>query len=234
MISYAKAKRIPVTISTNLNLLDRSKAEALIATRIDKIFVSLDAASPETYVQYRVGGNFDNVISNIRLLEAARRTLKNEYTRIVLLFHVFRHNEHEIDDMRELARNLNVEYRINRMRTDMAKEIFEEAAASVERDKQWIPESDKYSAFDLAKRDKRHQMVCRELWKTAVINWDGSVLPCCAVYGDRYAFGNVTQQPFNVIWNNEKYRVARKEVRNRVTSSPTICHICRQHGYLHF
>jgi radical SAM protein with 4Fe4S-binding SPASM domain len=196
--------------------------------------VSLDAASAESYTQYRIGGNFDKVISNVRRLVAAKRRLHNNYTRIVLLFHVFRHNEHELDDFIALARDLGVEYRINRMRTDMAKEIFEQVSESIERDAQWIPESDKYSAFDLEKRDKRQQMVCRELWKTAVINWDGSVLPCCAVYGERYAFGNVTQEPFDVIWNNEKYRLARKEVRNRVSNSPTICHICRQQGYLHF
>jgi len=234
MIRYAKEKKVPVVISTNLNALSPQKAQALIETKIDKIFVSCDGASPETYSKYRIGGDYYNVLSNIRLLQEAKQKLRNQYTRIILLFHVFRHNEHEIEQFKELAAQLGVEYRINRMRTDMGKEVHEEAEDAVERDQDWIPQNPRYSAFDLEKKEKKEYVRCRELWKTAVVNWDGTVLPCCAVYGHRYAFGNVLESPFRSIWNNERYRLARKEVRNRVQTSPTICHICKQTGYLHF
>jgi len=234
MIRYAKAKGIPVCISTNLNRLNGKMAEDLISTRLEKIFISCDAASPETYARYRVGGDFNRVMSNIRLLLDWKKKLKNNYTRIVLLFHVFRHNEHEIAKAQDLARDMGIEVRINKMRTDMGKEIFEKDKEAIERDGAWIPEGQEYSAFDLQDKKKRSQMVCKNLWGTAVINWDGSVLPCCAVYGERYAFGNVFHEPFRSIWNNEKYRMARREIKNNLENSHTICHICKENGFLHF
>lgn len=63
MIQYAKDRNIPVCISTNLTILDKEMAEALISTYIDKIFVSCDGASPETYSKYRIGGDFHQVMS---------------------------------------------------------------------------------------------------------------------------------------------------------------------------
>jgi radical SAM protein with 4Fe4S-binding SPASM domain len=105
---------------------------------------------------------------------------------------------------------------------------------SIERDKDWIPENPKYSAFDINKKEKKIQMRCKQPWATTVINWDGSVLPCCAVYGEQYAFGNVFKEPFTLIWNNQHYRLARKEILNKIKESPTICHICKENGFLHF
>jgi radical SAM protein with 4Fe4S-binding SPASM domain len=234
MIQYAKDRNIPVCISTNLNVLDNNMAEALISTNIDKIFISCDGASPETYSKYRIGGNFHRVISNIYQLLEAKKKLNNRYTRIVLLFHVFKHNEHEVEKIKELATDCGMELRVNRMRTDMGKEIFERVGDSIERDRDWIPENPKYCAFDLEKKAKKKQMKCNLLWKTAVINWDGAVLPCCAVYGERHAFGNVFEEPFVSIWNNEKYRSARQEVLNKREKSPTICHTCKENGFLNF
>ena len=234
MIRYAKNMNIPVCISTNLNILDKKVAEALISTQIDKIFISCDGASPETYSKYRVGGDFHRVLSNIYQLLEAKKKLRNRYTRIVLLFHVFKHNEHEVEKIKELADDCGIELRVNRMRTDMGKEIFEKVEDSIERDKDWIPENPRYCAFDLEKKGKKKEMRCNHLWKTSVINWDGAVLPCCAVYGERHAFGNVLEEPFASIWNNEKYRLARQEVRNKIKKSPTICHSCKENGFLNF
>ena len=90
------------------------------------------------------------------------------------------------------------------------------------------------SGIDLDKKEKKTQVRCKHLWKTSVINWDGSVLPCCAVYGERHAFGNVFKEPFASIWNNEKYRLARREVRDKIKKSPTICHICKENGFPNF
>ncbi len=234
MILYAKSRAVPVNISTNLNKLDKETAEALIATHIEKIFISCDGASHETYSTYRVGGDFETVVGNIRLLLAAKKKLRNRYTRLKLLFHVFRHNEHEIEQITELTRDLGVELVINKNRLDMGKEIFEDVKDAIERNSKWIPKDPRYSPFDMEKKEKKKSRPCRELWKTTVINWDGSVLPCCAVYGEKYRFGNIFEKPFSDIWNNDKYIAAREEVRGEIDKSPTVCHTCRIHGYLHF
>jgi radical SAM protein with 4Fe4S-binding SPASM domain len=234
MVTYAKERKIPVCISTNLNILDKKTAKDLMSTFIDKIFVSCDGASPETYATYRVGGDFHRLLTNVRLLEEAKQEINNQYTRLILLFHVFRHNEHEVGKIKELAEDLGIELRINPMRTDMGKEIFDEVKESIERDKDWIPQNEKYCLFDLEMKEKKVKTRCKQLWKTSVINWDGAVLPCCAVYGEKYAFGNVTEESFASIWNNQKYRSARREILDKMRNSHTICHICKEKGFLHF
>ena len=231
MVQYAKRKRIPTVISTNLNILDKETAEALISTRIDKILISCDGTSQETYSIYRVGGDFSKVMSNIQLLLDAKKKLKNDYTSLRLLFHVFKHNEHEIENIKELAKNLNVDLLIDPMRTDMGKEIFEKVDDAIERDKAWIPENPEHSFYNLEAKDKKRHVTCNQLWKMAMINWDGSVLPCCHIYGEQYAFGNVFKQKFFSIWNNEKYLLSRKEILGEIEMSPTICHTCKKNGF---
>lgn len=234
MIQYAKTRNIPVQISTNLTVLTKETADALMATRLEKIFISCDAASADTYSIYRVGGDFGRLIANIRLLTKARERQKNNYTRVKLLFHVFRHNQHEVEKVKELARDLGVELVIGAMRTDMGKEVFEPVREAIERDGDWIPTNPTYSAYDLKTKDKKRQTTCHELWKTAVINWDGGVFPCCAVFGDKYRFGNVYERSFRSVWNNDSYRLARMELSDRIEESHTVCHLCKETGFLHF
>ena len=231
MVRYAKGKGIPTVISTNLNILDKETAEALISAGIDKILISCDGTSQETYSRYRVGGDFNKVMSHLQLLLDAKKKLKNDYTSLRLLFHVFKHNEHEIEKVKDLAKNLNVDLLIDPMRTDMGKEIFEKVDDAIERDKAWIPENPEHSFYNLEVKDKKRHVTCNQLWKMAMINWDGSVLPCCHIYGEQYAFGNVFKQKFLSIWNNEKYLLSRKEILGKIERSPTICHTCKKNGF---
>ncbi|OHB82909.1 MAG: hypothetical protein A3J73_06000 [Planctomycetes bacterium RIFCSPHIGHO2_02_FULL_38_41] len=66
-----------------------------------------------------------------------------------------------------------------------------------------------------------------------MINWDGNILPCCAVYSEKHAFGNILENSFAEIWNNEMYVSARKEILGRKNTKHTICHTCKRSGYLH-
>ena len=235
MAHYAVKKRISTTISTNLNILDLEVARQLLEAGLTKIFVSCDGASPETYEKYHIGGNFDRVINNIKLLVKEKQKLSNCYTRIVWLFHVFRHNEHEVDAVKKMAEEIGVELRINKMRTDMGKEIFEKARVSVERDSQWIPDDPKYCAFDMEHKEvKEQKSFCDLPWKETVINWDGSILPCCAVFEDKYSYGDAFKSSFKNVWNGKKYVAARRELLGEENEGGTICHICKASGFTHF
>ena len=67
----------------------------------------------------------------------------------------------------------------------------------------------------------------------SVINWEGSVLPCCSVYSEKHSFGNIKEDSFRNIWNNKKYISARREVLGRKNNAKTVCHICRANDYLY-
>lgn len=242
MIEYATKKGIDVKISTNLNItLSDKEAEAIINANLRKIYISANGASKETYAEYHIGGDFNRVISNMKLLVAKKRELKNRYTEIIWLFHVFSHNEHEIERAKAMAKKIDIRLTINKMRTDMGKEIFETAEKAVKRDGKWLPKNPEYNIFDLENKMPKKRFKCNLLWKETVINWDGSVLPCCSVYSERFSFGNIHDRSFKEIWNNEMYVSARKVVKSgkkdypyrEILSLPnsTICHICKSNGF---
>ena len=234
MVDYAHGKRIAVKISTNLSFpIDDVRAEALVNTNLQKIYVSCNGASVSSYSKYHIEGDFDMVISNLKLLLEKQKYLKNHNTEVIWLFHVFKHNEHEIEKAKIMAKDIGVKLLINKMRTDMGKEVLETAEQSIERDSKWLPENPDYNIFNMAEKKPKKSFSCDLLWTETVINWDGSILPCCSVYDEKYSFGNIKENSFKEIWNNEKYLSARSDVLGRKNNKvKTICRICKANGYL--
>ncbi len=231
MVHYANERGIDVKISTNLSLkMEDHQLEELIKAGLEKIYISCNGASAESYLKYHVGGDFSLVVENMKRLVRKQREMPGCRAKLVWLFHVFRHNEHEIAAARTLAREIGIPIKISRMRPDMGREVFETIQKALERDKSWIPNNPEYTVAS-TKRPKR--IGCMLPWTETVINWDGSVLPCCAVYSEKYAFGNVLENSFGEIWNNEMYTAARKEILGLKNNKHTICHICKNSGYLH-
>ena len=46
-----------------------------------------------------------------------------------------------------------------------------------------------------------------------VINWDGSVNPCCWDYTGRYSLGNVAEEGVHGVWNNAAASGHRSQIR---------------------
>ncbi len=231
MVQYVKERGIDIKISTNLSIkVEDNQLEDLLKSGLERIYISCNGVSPETYLQYHAGGDFELVMDNMKRLVQKKQGMSDCHTKLIWLFHVFRHNEHEISKAQELARKIGIKIKISKMRPDMGKEVFETAQMALERDKAWIPENPQYTVIST----KRHKRIgCMLPWTETMINWDGSVLPCCAVYSEKYAFGNILESSFKEIWNNEMYHAARKEILGMKNDRKTICHICKTNGYLH-
>jgi len=231
MVHYAKERGINIKISTNLSMeMEDDQIEALVKAGLEKIYISCNGASSETYLKYHVGGDFDLVMDNMKRLVQKKREIPGCHTKLVWLFHVFKHNEHEIAAAKELAKKIGVKIKISKMRPDMGKEVFETTQRALERDRAWMPDNPEFTVVS-TKQKKR--IGCMLPWTETMINWDGSVLPCCAVYSEKYAFGNILENSFKEIWNNDMYVAARKEILGIKNDKQTICHICKSSGYLH-
>jgi radical SAM protein with 4Fe4S-binding SPASM domain len=232
MCELAYARRVSVKISSHLNDLSPEVAEGLLRAKVKKIYVSADAATPATYAIYRRGGEFKRVVDNVRMLVRKQRELGAHFTRIVWLFHVFRHNAHEIAAARRLAAELGVALQLNHARTDMGREIFETAEEALARDGDWLPEEAELCAYDLEQASAQREPVCHLPWRDAAINWDGTVLPCCSVYSEKHGYGNLHDAPFREIWNGPLYTDARREILARGETRDTVCKTCKKNGYL--
>ena len=235
IIRYIKSynKSIRVVTSTNLNIRDDRLLTDLILSGIDEIIVSCDGANAQSYSKYRVGGDFDLVMQNLRFLAQKKKELSKNNL-IVWNFLVFKHNENEIEQAREMASSLGVSFRVGLMRTSMKDEILKPHRDSIARDINWIPDNSMYSAYDKdACLPKKRIKTCRKPWGEITVNWDGKIFPCCAVYGDKYCLGDAKDSPIKEIWNNKMFISSRKEILNHKIKGCTVCGLCRDNGFMH-
>ena len=60
-------------------------------------------------------------------------------------------------------------------------------------------------------------MKCTWPWRSAVVNWDGQVTTCCGGFKPSEDMGNVLETPFAQVWNSQRYRMARRSFKTKVT-----------------
>ena len=115
MYSYQKNITLSAVGGVNLNTLPDSVAEALVKYQFNRMVVALDGATPETYSIYRRKGDFNKVIEHIKLINYYKEKYNSEFPRLTYQFVVFGHNEHEIEQAKQLAKelNMNISFNVN-------------------------------------------------------------------------------------------------------------------------
>src|ERR1700687_3577597 len=84
MIRYLKDRGTYVLFNTNGTLLTRRKAKELVASGLDELRVSLDAAAPQAFKQVRGRDMFARLVRNVRAFRAMQRGLAVERRRVSL------------------------------------------------------------------------------------------------------------------------------------------------------
>lgn len=235
MVEYAHKKKIRTSVNTNLNVpLSENEVVEMINAGLDQLYVSMDGITQETYEKYRQGGNLKTVMDNIKLFSRKKDELGVENPFIVWQFLIMKHNEHEIPGLARVKEELGVNKLVKgSLRSDMGDEIFTEDRKKVEKTANFLPSDDKYSRYDYEKKERKlKKNYCHFLWFVSVINWNGSVAPCCSSYYEKFDFGNAFEEGFKKIWNNEKYVAARKAVAKKMPESKTVCDNCIKTGFI--
>jgi len=207
-VEYAKKFSIFTAISSNCSLLDEKKAAGLINAQLDYLLVSINAASPQTYWKLTGGAVFDRVIQNIRQLAELKKKFRSAKPFINLQFIVMKDNITEIEDMRELAKTLNIDKlsfkNIGFKSAEFGvKELFDDFMAKI--------------------RDSAE--FCRLPFSETVIAVDGKVRPCAWIFDESIVMGNIYNESFADIWNGAKYREFRKLVLQSTDAIPS-CKNC--------
>ncbi len=235
MVEYTHKKRIKTSVNTNLNVkLSEKDAENLVKTGLDILYVSMDGITQEIYEKYRKKGNLATVMNNIKLVVRKKNELKSKSPEIVWQFLVGKHNEKQLPVLERTKEELGVNRLvIGMMRSDMGKELFTPDKEKVESMQKWLPENEKLSRYDYKKKQRKlKKKYCHFLWFTSVVNWNGSVSPCCSCYQEKFDFGNAFEQGFKSVWNNEKYIAARDAVAKGKPNGKTVCDNCIRTGFI--
>lgn len=252
MIRYAKKYNTVVGLSTNLNYLPDRTAQELTSSGIDIIVISLDGATQESYGQYRKGGNFSTVLSNIEKLNSYRQNNKN-FPLLIWQFLVNKYNESEIEMARDMAQKMGLQFFPSPMRTHMGKELLLPLYERVKEMKDWLPLNPLYNkyAYEINPETRTRQTICKWLWNSTVVNWDGSISPCCGVFEKIWDFESCYNEKkekmltLHQVWNSSRYQLARKLVGaymkkskelklllERSEKEGLICSKCIRYGFL--
>lgn len=200
MVRYASDANIYTSTSTNAHYLNDENARATVESGLDRLIISIDGTTQESYESYRVGGSLNKVIEGTENIIRWRKKLKSKTPHVVFQYLVVKPNEHQIPVVFDLARKLEVD-RV----TLKTAQIYD-----FENGSDLIPTNEKYSRYrrnDDGKYSIKNELLnhCWKMWQSCVITWDGKVVPCCFDKDAHYVLGDLQKESFKDIWYGKAY-----------------------------
>jgi len=232
MIEEVKKRNIRIGITTNATLLTDEIGQKLIDSKIDWIYISLDAASKELYEKIRRGAEFERVINNVINFLKNKKDRLPETNFWTLLM---KENINKIPGVVKFAKELGIKKVVLQNIHNWGHESFKEKIKSKE-----VNSEEKIS--ELIKNIKEVKgdvkveintntkenvnLKCDWPWRSLYLTVDGFITPCCMQGADPdiINFGNIFKTPVKQILNNQEYR----NFRNKLKSSeiPKVCLGC--------
>lgn len=222
LVQYAHDKGIYTATSTNAHYLNDEKARKTVESGLDRLIISIDGTTQETYEQYRIGGNLEKVLEGTRNIIKWKKELKSSTPHVIFQFLVVKPNEHQIEDVKRLAEEMGVD------------EVGLKTAQiyDYEEGSDLIPTIDKYSRYEKQESGRfsiKNKFVdhCWKMWHSCVITWDGGVVPCCFDKDAEYQLGDMKKTTFRELWRGKKYNDFRASlIRSR--SEIEMCKNCTE------
>jgi radical SAM protein with 4Fe4S-binding SPASM domain len=222
LIEEAKKSKIYTATSTNAHFISKEKAREIVASGLDRLIISIDGLTQETYAQYRVNGKLSKVIEGSKFLVEAKKDLGSKTPHLIFQFLAVKPNEHEIPAVFSLAKELAIdEVRIK------TAQLYD-----YKNGHPLMPEKNEYSRYELGKNGEYHLKGeqgnhCWRMWSGSVFTWDGLVVPCCFDKDAQHVLGDLKEHEFDQIWKSARYLNFRKSVfssRNQID----ICKNCSE------
>jgi MoaA/NifB/PqqE/SkfB family radical SAM enzyme len=251
MIRYLKERGVYVLFNTNGTLLAPRKRRELIATGLDELRVSLDAAEAASFFRVRGKDMFDRIVRNVGEFTALQKAIGAATPRVSLWLTGLKETIDQLPEFVRLAARIGVaEVHLQRLvfddlgrglaraesslfETTQAQETAAIAAAEALGRELGVT-IDASGATEPGTSLKRGEgtqpwSVCRRPWSLMYFTAHGRALPCCiAPFSARgyesYTLGDATQQDLREIWNGAAYREFRTALMSETPPKP--CQNC--------
>lgn len=207
MILEAHRRNIYTATSTNAHYLNSEMCKKIVESGLDKLIISIDGTTQDVYESYRVGGKLSKVLDGTKNMVVAKKQLRSRTPHLVFQFLVVQPNEHQIDEVKQLAKTLGVD-----------EVIFKTAQVyNYEHGNNLIPLQSKYArykrlangTYQIKNKLLNH---CWKMWHSCVITWDGKVVPCCFDKDAKYKLGDLTKETFKSVWLSDPYKQFRQSL----------------------
>lgn len=222
MVRYARQNKIYTATSTNAHFLDSDRAKKTVESGLNRLVISVDGTTQETYGKYRKRGELSRVIEGLKEMVKWKKELKSDSPYIVLQFLVFKTNEHQINEIKQLGREIGVD----------KVELKTAQLYNYENGHPLMTSIDKYSRYKKGKDGKyaiksKLPNHCWRLWSTSVITWKGDIVPCCFDKDATFKMGNLNNEAVGDILKGDLYRNFRKKILSDRTNVE-ICKNCTE------
>lgn len=200
MVKYAHGRGIYTITSTNGHFLNEENARKTIESGLDRLIISVDGTTQETYQSYRREGKLETVLQGARNVVKWKKQLNSNTPHLIFQFLVVRPNEHQIPEIYRLAAEIGIDE--VKLKTAQVYDY--------QHGNDLIPTIGKYARYE-EKSDGTWRVKnkllnhCWKLWHACVITWDGLVVPCCFDKDATHRLGDLKKLSFGEIWQGKEY-----------------------------
>lgn len=240
MVAFAKSRSMYVTMTTNGSRLDPQLAEALVRAGINRLRISMNAGTAETYPKIHQTESPERFVAlkeRLANLVQEKRRQRKSAPILTLGFVISALNYHEVEQMVEVAAEIgadtvNMVHTVAREITDdlcLSKDQYAELLRLLERAQRRaadlhvetnIPTLAATVPTYFERAGGRSKPVpCYVGWYFSLILANGSVLPCCQCTS---AVGSVREQPFAQIWKSDRYNKFRAAAKALPNANPAL------------
>lgn len=213
MVRMTKAAGLRVEVTTNGTLLDAATASALIDLDLDRLVVSIDGVTPESYGQIRSNGNFEKLVEALRLMHRLKIRWGGAHRnpQLGIAFVAMKRNVADLPELSRLATRVGAWYiQVSNLvphRQEMEREILYQRSltACAFRASRWVADMslpkfdvDSYTSEPLRRVFASTSSLslldvslsgrndyCRFAHEGyAAVRWDGQVSPCLPLLHD--------------------------------------------------
>lgn len=212
IINLARSRNICSVLNTNGMLLRREISEKIINCKLDVLYVSINGVDEESYLKYHHGGSFKIIMENLKNLIDLKKKYKSETPYIEWQFVIFKHNEHQVDKAKKIAKEIEVD-----------SIVF---LPSYTEDVNFEPSNPKFILPRNCPIRKKSQ--CKHLWSTITTHWNGKVVQCCYDYDEKTSYGDIEKESVLQIWNNSCFQNSRQVIKSGYSRNYNnlTCNLC--------
>ncbi len=219
IIRYARDAGLYSVINSNLSVNVPDLASKVVASGLDRLQASVDGISQASLEVYRRRASAELVFSNVKAIAQERSRQGVDHPMIALAFLVFRHNEHELDQL-------------DAKRLEIGADEFWPRRAFVFHDS-FVPKHPDFPPLQKIFSDS-----CGFPYSELTVEANGAVSPCCTNMSDKWDIGDIDDvKDLREVWNGPIYRGMRAmpggkaEVEKHAAGREILCEHCELVGH---